>query len=236
MPKPNGPAPSVIADFPSAKHWQRLEDKGFNGRVTDEDLWAYHAYDYAWRRVALHSVQDHSPIDPERKWFNAKLVAEAEGAGSRSKPRVESWRMRVAAAYRWAYQRREVMPSGIPESDPRVQHLVQRYDDWHETEFAEQNRQLAAAKARIIGNGKNPDRTNSAEAIAYVELCSRIAGDNLRTFAERGQWMKRMPDGSRMPNADSAKDDLREDELKELANLRDKLGVKATEQMQRGFE
>jgi hypothetical protein len=231
------PPLEIDSRFPNDEHYEELKSKGSHGRISRGDKLCWHAYDYGWRRGVLLAGDDISPIDPGRKRFNARLVAEAMGYWSRnyggSKPAVESWRMRVAAAYRWTMQRGQPMPPGIPESDPRVKDLVERFEQAGEDEFADQNRLLAAARARIIGDGKNPDGTHSAETIAYVELCCRIIRANLRTFVERSQFIKRMPDGSPMPNADSAKDDLSE---QELDDLRKKLGVKATEQKRRGFE
>jgi hypothetical protein len=226
--------------FPSDEHRDELSKKGFKGRTSDQDLFWWHAYDYGWRRVVLQDRQDGSPIDPRRKWFNTDLAAEAEQYWSRkyggpSKPKVESPKMRVAAAYRWAMQHGEQIPPYLHDSDPRIKDLVRRFEEWRAAEFAEQDRERAAAKARIIGDGKNPDGTNRAEAIAFVELCCRQIRANMRGLFDRSHWMKRMPDGSPMPNADSAKDDLTAEELDELAKLRDELGVKATEQ-KKGFE
>jgi len=234
--------PDADSCFPSDEHYEELKSKGSHGRISRRDQLCWHAYDYGWRRVVLQDVHGNSPIDPKRKRFDANLVAAAEKYWSRKyhgsgpKPAVESWRMRVAAAYRWAYERRQPMPPEIPESDPRVVALVERFEQAREDEFAEQNRQLAASRARIIGDGKNPDGTNSAEAIAHVALCCRIIRANLRTFVDRSQFIKRLPDGRPMPNADHAKDDWSGPELDELSRVRDELGVKATERRERGFE
>jgi hypothetical protein len=180
----------------------------------------WHAYEYGWRRVALHTRGDHSPIDPERQWFDPKLAGWAEEFWSkklhRSKPAVESWRMRVAAAYRWAYANGQPMPPGVSETDPRVKGLVARFEQVREEEFGAQDRERAAARARIIGDGKNPDGSHSAETLAYVALCCRQIQANMRGLFGRSQWMKQAPDGSPMPNADSAKDNLSEDELAKL--------------------
>jgi hypothetical protein len=64
--------------FPSEGHYQELKAKGFEGRIADEDLWAWHAYDYGWRRVILRCRDDNSPIDPDKRWFDGRLAAEAE--------------------------------------------------------------------------------------------------------------------------------------------------------------
>jgi hypothetical protein len=64
--------------FPSEAHYAELRAKGYAGRIGDEDLWAWHAYDYGWRRVMLQTRDDNSPIDPDRAWYDAKFAAEAE--------------------------------------------------------------------------------------------------------------------------------------------------------------
>jgi hypothetical protein len=78
MRRPNGPAPWSIARFPSEEHYETLKDKGFDGRVIDEDLWAWHAYTYGWRRVMLQTRDDALPIDEGKHWFSAELAAQAE--------------------------------------------------------------------------------------------------------------------------------------------------------------
>jgi hypothetical protein len=64
--------------FPSEGHYQELRAKGFEGRIANQDLWAWHAYDYGWRRVILQRRDDNSPIDPDKRWFDASLAAAAE--------------------------------------------------------------------------------------------------------------------------------------------------------------
>lgn len=41
----------------------------------------------------------------------------------------DSWRFRVAAAYRWKTARGETMPPGLADDDPRVSSLVAEYED-----------------------------------------------------------------------------------------------------------
>jgi hypothetical protein len=78
MRRPNGPAPRLIARFPSEEHYEDLKSKGFEGHVIDEDLWAWHAYAYGWRRVMLQTRDDALPIDDGKHWFSAELAAQAE--------------------------------------------------------------------------------------------------------------------------------------------------------------
>jgi hypothetical protein len=76
----------------------------------------------------------------------------------------------------------------------------------------------------IIGDGKNPDGSHSAEALAYVALCMQQIRANLRTFFERNQWIKQAPDGNIIDDPAEAPD-----------RIHDELGVKTTEQ-KKGFE
>jgi len=67
--------------FPSDEHRKHLRQRaidGHYGTFSDEDLWFYHAYDYAWRRAFLQTKEDVSPIDPGQKWFDARLVEKAQ--------------------------------------------------------------------------------------------------------------------------------------------------------------
>jgi hypothetical protein len=68
----------MIEGFPSESHYRELTNKGLQGRVVDEDLWAWQAYDYGWRRIMLYSRDDRSPIDPQRQWYDTRLAADAE--------------------------------------------------------------------------------------------------------------------------------------------------------------
>ena len=63
--------------FPSLGHRTLLLRKSRGDRTTD-DQWFIHAYDYGWRRVAIDDKVSPSPIDPERQWFDARLVDAAE--------------------------------------------------------------------------------------------------------------------------------------------------------------
>ena len=81
MRKPNrrAPSPQSIAGFASAEHRDALVAKlRTDSLVMDEDLWAWHAYNYGWRRVMLQTRDDVLAIDPGRHWYDAALAAEAE--------------------------------------------------------------------------------------------------------------------------------------------------------------
>ncbi len=67
-----------MAKFPNDEHYKALSEKGFGGRTSDDDLWAWHAYTYGWRRIMLQTRDDISPIDVRHEWFNASFAAAAE--------------------------------------------------------------------------------------------------------------------------------------------------------------
>lgn len=62
-------------------------NEGGYGGLTDDELWHWHAYDYAWRRVFLTARQDKSPADPTGRWFNATLADHAEAALREAQPK-----------------------------------------------------------------------------------------------------------------------------------------------------
>ncbi len=72
-----------MARFPSDEHYAELRGKGYFGRVSDDDQWAWHAYTYGWRRIMLQTRDDLSPIDVPREWFNPSFAAQAEVYWSR---------------------------------------------------------------------------------------------------------------------------------------------------------
>lgn len=80
-----------MSTFPHMAHRDDLKSKcrrkGHDGQelpglyleqLSREDRFFWHAYNYGFRRIALGLVDDKSPIDPERKWFDAELAAIAE--------------------------------------------------------------------------------------------------------------------------------------------------------------
>jgi hypothetical protein len=48
------------------------------GRLTDEERWFWHAYDYGWRIVQHNDLTRRSPIDPDGQWFDEHLAWTAE--------------------------------------------------------------------------------------------------------------------------------------------------------------
>lgn len=66
-------------------------------RLTDDERWRWHAYDYGWRRVRLAARTDASPADPDRDWLDAPMADQAEkmfrDAGRRSQARPDAVRV-----------------------------------------------------------------------------------------------------------------------------------------------
>jgi hypothetical protein len=146
----------------------------------------------------------------------------------------EPWRYRVAAAYRWAMANGNPMPTGLNANSQRVRDLVAKYEA--NSVWAEQDRERDAARARITGDGKNPDGTPTPEAIAYVELCSRQIRANMARFTERNTQATR-PLSQPQPNQISA-DSLPSraepvyPDQRSIAELLESLGVRSTERKQ----
>ena len=145
-------------------------------------------------------------------------------------PTKTPWRYRVAAAYRWAFANGHPMPPGLDENSQVVRDLVDAYEN--NSVYAEQDREREAAKARIIGDGKNPDGTPTPEASAFVELCSRQIAANMKTFHARNAQAFAEPQAS-APTPQPAPPPKREPnypDKRSIEELLATLGVKATEQ------
>jgi hypothetical protein len=213
--------PEIDRNFPTKEHWESVKKKvSEHLTLTDPEMRAWQNYNYGWRRVMLQTRDDQLPTDPERKWFNAELAARAEiffsklfnrrapdlpGEAPASKPaRVESPREEIARVYRQRYSEGRPFPPGLPDDHPDVEAAVNEDRERRarlEREMEEKRRQLSHDE--------------------YHDWQMQQIRANLREFFERGQWVKKMPDGSTI-----------EDPKDELARIRDELGVKASE---RGF-
>jgi hypothetical protein len=148
--------------------------------LPEAELWQWHAYHYGWRRVYLNNHERTSPVDPDGRWFDPSLAKQAERMfAAEQRPRVQSRRDRVNAAYRWAHDLGQTMPGGIPENDPRVAELVRRFEAAQAARAAAQERELASLRAKIAGDGKRPDGSWSPEAIAHMEHALRLMRSNL---------------------------------------------------------
>lgn len=161
-----------MTDFPGDADHRRLHADRIKAKISVASLSAdnrrrYHAYDYGWRRVLLDDRR--SPLDPEGEWFDAVLADQAERYWriKHNKPTREEQRRRRAAA---------VTPA---------EEAAARGDYERAALFRAQDRERAALKARIVGDGKLPDGRWSPEAIAYSECCWRQAKANLAAFGAR---------------------------------------------------
>jgi len=107
--------PPPRGGFPSKPHHQFLRNKirvnapergpGYFA-LTDAEKWQYHAYDYAFRSVALHD--DRSPIDPERNWYDPQMVDAATayfGGSPKARRDAENQRAGQAIMKAWANAR-----------------------------------------------------------------------------------------------------------------------------------
>jgi hypothetical protein len=152
-----GAAAACGAEFPSETHYKWLKEKGFNGRREEQDLLHWHAYDYGCRRIILRTRDDNSPIDSDRRWFDAKLAAIAEIFYARKFNLQEAPRRK---AYCW---------------EPGY---AARYDDpWFralpvETQRHFKEQDLARAEAHRLC-------TSPADHEAFATLCREQAQSNL---------------------------------------------------------
>lgn len=67
--------------FPSVEHQQDLRRRFLKDGIETFDqfeLWYWHAYTYAFRRVALNAFEFTSPVDPDGRWYGEDHVRAAE--------------------------------------------------------------------------------------------------------------------------------------------------------------
>ena len=142
--------PPPLARFPSKPHHQFLRNKiRVNGpergpgyfALTDHEKWQYHAYDYAFRRLALHD--ENSPIDPDRQWHDSALVEEAMGyfdGGAKARRDAKNQREGRAVMEDWARAK------GYPSVDAYAGAKGIHWSDAYEEKIKEN---LAAVDARM---------------------------------------------------------------------------------------
>jgi hypothetical protein len=119
---------------------------------------------------------------------------------------------RIAAAYRWKTSLGEPLRPGIPQDGPEIEALLAEYDAMLE----EQYRPIAESRARIVADGKNPDGSNSKEAIEHVELAAQITRAFMAGFVERSRKAFGNPRIGRQRGEED-----------ELERIRQELGVNA---------
>ena len=62
----------------NAPNFERVNGSPARPPKTEAEQWAWHAENYANRRVMLNADERTSPMDPDGRWYNADLVAAAE--------------------------------------------------------------------------------------------------------------------------------------------------------------
>lgn len=137
-------------------------ERGYSS-LTEEERWHYHAYDYAWRRIFLENPNPTSPIDTTGKWYNPRLVDDAEqmlASHFRRKPQAKITPADEAAA------RRDYAAAG---------------------RFRAQDQARNAARNKIVGDGMLPDGSWSAEAKDFVTLCKKQIVANIRRFSDQNK-------------------------------------------------
>ena len=168
----------TIPKFPSANHCRTLSDRvsskkrsGLTGQKIPDDLkgWDslspeeqrhWHAYKYAFRCLFLFMPGPCYPADPDGQFYDPVLIGQATAAYPERLAALERkmpamrYRFRVAAAYRWMYDRGTPMPSGVPENSPIVAELLEIYEgnQWL-GDFAER------LPAPVWPPGKGPEHT-----------------------------------------------------------------------------
>jgi hypothetical protein len=156
--------------------------------LTEDEKWQYFAYMNAERH--FHGLSLPVPMFEAKKFYSEDLFLQAylmwPKRGDRGL-REPSYRDRVAAAYRWKTSIGQPLRPGIPQNGPEIEALVAEYDAYLEEIFGPQDRAIAASRSRIVGDGKNPDGTNSQEAIEHAELCCEIFRATLQAWTARSR-------------------------------------------------
>jgi hypothetical protein len=162
---------NAISRFPSDKHYEELKKKGFDGRALNtDDMYAWHAYDYGWRRIMLQTREDNSPIDPSKRWYDQAMAAECERFYSRKFYR------RPPPLVSEERQQRRPRP---PEELAYVENCIRQIRANLST-FAERNRAaMEASKAGELEDERDALRRVREElGVAATEVTANAADDN----------------------------------------------------------
>jgi hypothetical protein len=116
-------------------------------KFSDDELWMWHAYDYAWRRVMLGDWSVPAGYDRTGEWFNQSLVEQAEAM----------WRKRLNRP------RRPPIPK--PTSDDAVR------TDWREIP----GQHLTTAERRLADPEIARLATRAREVVAGILKRSKAA-------------------------------------------------------------
>lgn len=146
---------------------------------SDSDLWRYHAYVYAFRRVMLKVNDSVSPVDPEGIWYKPEMVTKAERhyRAKFAKPvqfsALDSKTERDAAASREQFALDHgydsfvaVMKVGILRVASAHSSPENRKALWQQKMFAEVRRRLPDEQATTLIQGYIQ---GEADAVAFIE-------------------------------------------------------------------
>jgi len=197
--------------FPSREHWaylkKKLADAGYSEERAFPDqtqLWQFHHYDYAWRRVFMETHEQTSEIDPKGRFYDPSGIMRAEQMFRRPPPPPQ----RLTPADRAEAEGDRLRHAG---DDVGADAAYEKANRWRA-----QDKARAEAKARITGDGRNPDGTPTKEAIEFVELCCAQARANTSTWIGLNRRAVTPPRAER--------------EAEEMGELQRSLGVRATEE------
>jgi hypothetical protein len=80
----------------------------WRANMSDADKWNWHTEIYAIRRIFLNERGDHSPVDPEGRWYSPGLVDAEERRRRKSAPMDEEAYAR-GAGWSSALERRDII-------------------------------------------------------------------------------------------------------------------------------
>ena len=202
---------SHLPVFPSRAHRNYLSEKlkaaGYNtaNAFPDElQRWQHHAYDYGWRRVYMNNREPTSEIDPLGTFFVEDLATRAEQMFRRPPAPPQ----RITPADRVEAEGDRLRHAGNDAEADAAYETAERY--------RAQDIARAAAKAHIIGSGRNPDGSPTKEAVDFVELGAAQARANASTWLGLNRRAVIPPGTGR--------------EAEQMGELQRTLGVRATEE------
>lgn len=170
--------------FPSLAHQTSLQETPYSA-LNEQYRREYHAYIYAWRRKYLYDRNKSSNLDPQGKYYDARMIDLVS---------------------------RVLYPSRQPKQQiSPAEQEADRGELDRAARFSAQDRDRAAAMAKITGDGRNPDGSWSAESLAFSTLCMQQVNANFAEFPTK----QRLPSVPNDPDA--------------LSRLATNLGVRVTE-------
>ena len=149
----------AISDSEASRNEIPESLKGYSTLTTKEQF-QWHAYNYGIRERFLGEAGPGYGPDPNGQFYNRTMVQQ------------------VLATLYPPPKLKEYTTIPADEYEAKGNHEMAEH-------CRRQDREREAAKARIKGDGRNPDGTPTPEAIAYVELCSRQVRANMTQFYTR---------------------------------------------------